>query len=197
MVVTTATRAVRMAAEQFPSEDRALDHEFAAGAEGSLERLYASASRLVYTLALRALGDGAEAEDVTQQTFVSAWRTREGYDPERGSARAWVVGIARRRIADALDARARERRRVEAVAARPEPVAEDPLDGHAQRILVRAEVEGLGPPRNQIVELAFFEGCTHQQISERMDMPLGTVKSHLRRSLIELRRGLEAADASL
>lgn len=177
--------------------DRALDHEFAAGADGSLERLYGESSSLVYTLALRALGDAAEAEDVTQQTFVSAWRTRAGYDPHRGSARGWVVGIARRRIADALAARSREWRRLEAVRDEAPPSVADPLAMETERILVRGEVERLGPPRNQIVTLAFFEGRTHEQIAERLGMPLGTVKSHLRRSLLALRKGLEAADASL
>lgn len=178
-------------------DDRALDREFAAGADGSLERLYQSAAPLIHTLALRALGDAAEAEDVTQQTFVSAWRGRDRYDPDRGSARGWVVGIARRRIADALDARTRERRRLEAVAEHPPVRDEDPLATEAQRIMVRVEVENLGPPKSTIVALAFFEGHTHEQIAARLEMPLGTVKSHLRRSLLALRHGLEAADASL
>lgn len=176
---------------------RALDRDFAAGIDGSLENLYASVSTLVYTLAVRALGDTAEAEDVTQQTFVSAWRSRKDYDPARGSARGWVVGIARRRIADALAVRAREGRRLEAVSLQPTPESADPLDREAERMMVRAEVESLGPPRSEIVALAFFEGRTHLQIAEQLRMPLGTVKSHLRRSLAELRRGLEAADAAL
>lgn len=196
----TAVR-VAMAAETAEhsdrADDRALDREFAAGADGSLERLYQSCSALVYTLALRTLGDPTEAEDVTQQTFVSAWRTRAGYDPERGSARGWIVGIARRRIADALQARTRESRRLEAVRDVPASHEADPMAREAERILVRGEVENLGPPRSTIVALAFFEGRTHEQISERLSMPLGTVKSHLRRSLVALRQGLEAADASL
>ncbi len=179
------------------ADDRALDRAFAAGEDGSLEALYRSCSSLVYTLALRALRDETEAEDVTQQTFVSAWRGRDKYSPERGPARGWVVGIARRRIADALDARSRETRRLEAVRDEPAPSAADPLGGQADRIVVRNEVENLGPPRSTIVALAFFEAQTHEQIAERLQMPLGTVKSHLRRSLVALRRGLEAADASL
>ncbi|WP_296667824.1 sigma-70 family RNA polymerase sigma factor [Demequina sp.] len=178
-------------------EGRALDREFAAGAEGSLERLYESSATLVHSLAMRALGDSAEAEDVTQQTFVAAWRGRDGYDPDKGSARGWVVGIARRRIADALDARSRERRRLEAVMDTPVTHTSDPFAREADRIMVRSEVENLGPPRSTIVSLAFFEGRTHEQIAEHLSIPLGTVKSHLRRSLVTLRRGLEAADASL
>ncbi len=73
----------------------------------------------------------------------------------------------------------------------------DPLAHEADRIVVRGEVENLGPPRSTIVKLAFFEGRTHEQIATELRMPLGTVKSHLRRSLVALRRGLEAADASL
>ncbi|MFP5359544.1 MAG: RNA polymerase sigma factor, partial [Actinomycetes bacterium] len=116
------------------SGDRALDLDFAAGVEGSLEGLYRSASALVYTLALRSLGDASEAEDVTQQTFVAAWRGRDGYDPTRGSARGWVVGIAKRRIADALAARARESRRLEAVKDEPVVAVADPLEREAERI---------------------------------------------------------------
>ncbi|WP_082105017.1 RNA polymerase sigma factor [Demequina maris] len=190
-----------MAAETAERDDapdrRSLDRDFAAGVDGSLERLYRESSALVYTLALRALGDRAEAEDVTQQTYVAAWRGRDRFDPDRGSARGWVVGIARRTIADALEARSRERRRLEAVRELPVPGEPDPLAAEAERILVRGEVEGLGPPRSTIVALAFFEGRTHEQIATELRMPLGTVKSHLRRSLIALRRGLEAADASL
>lgn len=180
-----------------PADERALDHSFAAGEDGSLEALYRSCSSLVYTLALRSLGDAAEAEDVTQQTFVSAWRGRDTYSPERGSARGWAVGIARRRIADALEARSRESRRLQAVRDDPAPSTADPLGAQADRMVVRNEVENLGPPRSTIVALAFFEAQTHEQIAERLQMPLGTVKSHLRRSLVALRRGLEAADASL
>ncbi|WP_228373429.1 RNA polymerase sigma factor [Demequina gelatinilytica] len=179
------------------SDDRSLDHEFAAGADGSLERLYRESSSLVFTLALRALGDRAEAEDVTQQIYVAAWRSRTGFDPDRGSARGWVVGIARRVIADALASRTRDRRRLDAARQAVEESTADPLAHEADRIVVRGEVENLGPPRSTIVKLAFFEGRTHEQIATELRMPLGTVKSHLRRSLVALRRGLEAADASL
>ncbi|WP_228373171.1 RNA polymerase sigma factor [Demequina silvatica] len=194
--MSVRTAMVAVATERGDASD-GLDHAFAAGVDGSLERLYRETSSLVFTLALRALGDRAEAEDVTQQTYVAAWRGRAGYDPERAPARAWVVGIARRTIADALAARGRERRRLEAVRDVPAAVEPDPWAGEAERIVVRSEVESLGPPRSTIVALAFFEGRTHEQIAAELKMPLGTVKSHLRRSLLALRHGLEAADAAL
>ena len=167
---------------------------FAAGADGSLERVYNEASSLVYTLAVRALGDTHEAEDVTQQTFVSAWRARSTYDPTRGDVRGWVVGIARRRIADALDKRRRDGLKVDAMrsAADIQVAATPELDD----VLLSYELESLGDPRKTIMALAFVDGCTHEQISQQLGMPLGTVKSHIRRSLITLRDRWEVSDVA-
>lgn len=171
---------------------RALAHAFVAGDEAALEEVYRDVSSLVYSLALRALDSTADAEDVTQQTFVSAWRSREGFDPERGDLRGWVVGIAKRRIADAPAARAREARRQEAVLG----IHSTTVDEHTDKVLLAYEVEALGDPRKTIVALAYYEGATHEQIAERLKMPLGTVKSHLRRSLIELRHRWEVSDVA-
>jgi len=167
---------------------------FAAGADGSLEALYRDLSPLIYTLALRATGNTADAEDITQQTFVAAWRSRGTFDPTRGQPRGWVVGIARKSIADALERRARESRKLEAVRAVPHdrgPATED-----VDAILLAYEIEALGDPRRTIMSLAYFEGSTHEQIARTLDLPLGTVKSHIRRSLTTLRTRLEAADVA-
>ncbi len=173
-----------------PDRD-ALAQSFAAGDDHALEELYRDVSPLVYTMALRALGSAPDAEDVTQQTFVSAWRGREGFDPVKGELRGWLVGIAKRRIADALEARSREYRRLEAVQ-EAAPVAESVPDD-ADKVLLAYEVDALGDPRATIVALAFFEGETHERIAERLDMPLGTVKSHIRRGLTELRHRWEVS----
>ena len=165
---------------------------FAVGAEGALEALYRDLSPLIYTLALRSLGSEAEAEDVTQQTFVAAWRARGTFDPDRGELRGWVVGIARKCIAKAHEARARDRRNLEAVRSLPTPDIADSTDA----VLLAYEIAALGDPRRTIVSLAFIEGQTHEQIAEKLAMPLGTVKSHIRRSLITLRTRLEAADVA-
>ncbi|WP_234998679.1 RNA polymerase sigma factor [Demequina sp. NBRC 110057] len=162
------------------------------GDERALEELYRDVSSLVYSLAARALESTADAEDVTQQTFVSAWRGRASYDPDRGDLRGWVVSIAKRRIADALAARAREARREQAV----QGIHVTTVDEHADKVLLACEVEALGDPRATIVALAYYEGATHEQIAQRLGMPLGTVKSHLRRSLIELRNRWEVSDVA-
>lgn len=169
-----------------------LARAFAAGSDGALEEIYRDVSPLIFTLAVRALGDSTEAEDVTQQTFVAAWRSRETFDPDRGALRGWIVGIARRAIADALEVRTRERRQLEAVRDAPAAVERD----HVQDVLLAYEIEALGDPRRTIMSLAFFEGHTHEHIAETLAMPLGTVKSHIRRSLVTLRTRWEAADAA-
>ncbi len=174
------------------SAGASLAHAFAAGADGALEELYRDVSPLVYSLAVRALGDPTEAEDVTQQTFVAAWRSRGAFDPERGALRGWVVGIARRTIADAFEARSRDHRRLQAVR---DDVRVGETD-HVDDLLLAYEIDALGDPRRTIMALAFYEGHTHEQISAYLAMPLGTVKSHIRRSLSTLRNRLEAADVA-
>lgn len=173
---------------------------FAAGDERALAWAYERWAGLVHGLACRALGQGEDAEDVTQQVFVSAWTGRHGYRPECGPLPAWLVGIARHRIADVHARRQRERRLAMAAAA-VDPLAlgerVDP-DPHAEdRVVLMAELARIGQPQRGIMELAFFHDLTHEQIAERTGLPLGTVKSHIRRSLARLRSRLEVDGAAL
>lgn len=174
-----------------PPARPSLSQRFRAGDETALEEVYRDLSPLVHTLALRTLRHAADAEDATQATFVSAWRARHTYDPDRGELRGWIVGIAKRRITDAIDARMRETRRLAAVKETVEPAISD---SEAEAVEIAYEIESLGDPRRTIVSLAFYEGATHAQIAERLGMPLGTVKSHLRRSLVTLRERWEVRD---
>lgn len=171
-------------------EDREFARGFVAGDVVALKAIYDRWSRLVYTLALRSLGEAAEAEDVTQATFVSAWKARASYDPEVASVGTWLVAIARRRIVDAHRARARQERVVDALTVEAEPAVQEAPDA-SDAILVAHELELLEPDARTVVRLAFYDDLTHTQISERLDMPLGTVKSHLRRSLHRMRMRLE------
>ncbi|GGR51564.1 hypothetical protein GCM10010497_63670 [Streptomyces cinereoruber] len=155
-------------------------------------------ARLVHTLASRALGDPREAEDVAQQVFLAAWRGRAGYRPERGSVPAWLVGITRRKIADALTARTR---RLDLVAAAG--AALPPSDGTGEgpdhvldRIVVTRELARLPRVQRDVLALAFFADLTQTQIAHRTGLPLGTVKSHARRGLQRMRRSLGATEAA-
>lgn len=155
-----------------------------------LHEVYSHYSRLVYTLAIRSVGSAADAEDITQQVFLSAWRSRTTFDPERGSLQAWLVGITRHAVADCL------RRRVQAEKVQQAlPRERGHHEGHSaqtlEAVVIADALADLGEPRHTIMSLAFFEDLTHHQIAQRLELPLGTVKSHIRRSLERLRAQLE------
>lgn len=171
--------------------DGELARSFAAGDDSHISEAYRRWSPLVYALALRSLGDVHEAEEVTQQVFVSAWRSRHTYDPDSGGLRPWLVAITRRRVADRWEARAREQRLVTTVASRAAAEGGSDTDGVASRLVLIDELSRLPEPRRTILRLAFYEDQTHAQIAERLDLPLGTVKSHIARGLRHLRRSLE------
>ncbi|MEU6228285.1 sigma-70 family RNA polymerase sigma factor [Streptomyces sp. NPDC047042] len=176
-----------------PSDDEDLVRALVAGDDAGLAAVYRRWSALVHTLAWRSLGDAKEAEDVTQQVFLGVWRARRGYRPERGPLAAWIVGITRHRIADALAARTRRHEPTASASLRPalaEPAA-DRFEGALDRVVVRAELAKLASAQQRVLRLAFYEDLSQSQIAERTGWPLGTVKSHTRRGLYRLKRELE------
>jgi RNA polymerase sigma factor (sigma-70 family) len=176
-------------------EPDVLVRSFVAGDESALEAVYRRYSALVYTVALRSLGEVTEAEDVTQKVFVAAWSGRQNYQPDRASLPAWLLGITRNKVVDAHQARSKQRRIQNELAADSQPQS-DPLD-IAERLILAEEIAKLDEVPQRVLRMAFYEDLTHAQIAERLQMPPGTVKSHIRRSLIKLKRRLEAwTDAS-
>ncbi|WP_260981151.1 RNA polymerase sigma factor [Curtobacterium pusillum] len=175
-------------------DDGELSDAFSAGSEEALRAVYDRWSSLVYSLALRALSDPGAAEDVTQQVFVKAWRRSASYDPARAPLGAWLVGITRNCIADALNDRRRH-----ASAADPEVIeattpAPEPAFDLAERALVAGELDRLDEVPRRVMRLAFYDDLSHREIAERLDLPLGTVKSHIHRSLARLRTRLEVIE---
>lgn len=178
------------------TDEEIADGEIADGLVAGDESCLAAAHRrwapMVRSLALRSLGDMREAEDITQQVFFAAWHGKRGYRPDRGSLPAWLVGIARRKIADVLSVRIRQAELVTAAGAAlsraPEP--DDHAEAVLDRVLVRSELSRLPAPQRRVLHLAFYEDLTQSQIAERTGLPLGTVKSHARRGLLRLRDGL-------
>lgn len=201
MAATDATRH-RLSSQQGRSltmsttidDATSLARRFVEGDERALAEIYGEWSSLVYSLALRSLGHATDAEDVTQKVFVAAWRGRDGFDPDRASISAWLVGITRNTVADAHRARSRERHvAAQAAAVAPDEAAPNAELDLADRLLVADEIAQLDPIPRTVVHLAFYDDLTHTQIAERLDMPVGTVKSHIRRSLSRLRSRLEVS----
>ena len=183
-------------------DDAEVGRRFAAGDEQALALAYERWAGQVHGMAVRAFGPGPDAEDVTQQTFISAWTGRARYRPDQGPLPAWLTGVCRHKIADAWARRDRQRREAEAAVSEAEAA---PSRGSApgvdtaiaDRMLVLDELDLLGQPQRGIIELAFFADLTHAQIAERTGIPLGTVKSHIRRTLERLRTRLEVDGAAL
>jgi RNA polymerase sigma factor (sigma-70 family) len=171
------------------SDELDLVNGFLAGEESSLEQIYRKYSALIFTVAMRSLGEASEAEDVTQKVFVAAWTGRANFRPERASLPAWLLGITRNKVVDAHQARAKQRRIATELAMNPEPPPE-PSDV-AARLIIAEEISRLDEVPQRVLRMAFYEDLTHAQIAERLQMPPGTVKSHIRRSLIKLKRRLE------
>ena len=182
-----------------PEQDTVLDRAFSAGSQAALAEAYRRYAPLLRSLAVRRLADPGAADDVVQEVFIRAWRYRASYSPERSALLAWLVGIARNVAADFGIARGREDVLLEAAASHHRQEADDGAgnpDRVADKVVIEAELNRLGEPQGSILRLAFHEDLTHQQIAERLNMPLGTVKSHIRRSLVHLRQRLEVSDAA-
>ena len=182
---------------RYVPDDTEVGLAFAEGHEWAIREAYLRWSRLIYTLALRATGNAADAEDVTQQVFVAAWNSRTKFDAETSRLPAWPTGIARHKIADHWAARSRDDRRITALehASETKASSEESLDNIADRVLLADELARLEHPQRKIMELAFYQDLTHVQIASLLGMPLGTVKSHIRRSLDRLRHRLEVDGA--
>jgi RNA polymerase sigma factor (sigma-70 family) len=171
--------------------ERGLVDRFLSSDPGALREIYDRHAREVHGFALRCLRAHHDAEDVTQQVFVKAWRNRRSFDAGRGTIGAWLQGITRRQIADRLAARTRDAAVTQAAQvvgnSRPEGVPDDVIEA----VVVADELNRLPPQQRTVVRLAFYDDLTHPQIAKLTGLPLGTVKSHLRRGLERLRRRWE------
>ena len=159
------------------------------GREQAMAQLYDRYSSIVYSVALRVLGDTGAAEDVLQDVFMQLWRKPENFDANRGSLAAWLAVIARHRAIDVLRKRKPETDISEVVIA-----LDLDLEEEAGRKLaiekVRRALAGMAAEQRKAVELAFFEGLTHSEIAAKLGEPLGTVKTRIRSALIALRKAM-------
>jgi len=193
--MTEARGAAR--ADEETAARSALAVRFAGGDPAALEAVYAEHGALVHSFCRRSL-DPARAADATQDVFLAAWRSRDRYRPDAGSLAGWLVSIARFKVIDILRADGRQ----PTLVADPQggeqlfdrTVDEAAVTGIAERMLVAEALDGLSERAREMVRLSFFEDLTHAQIAERTDVPLGTVKSDIRRGLEQMRRHLGGLD---
>ena len=188
------------AALEQTSNDGLADHisGIAQGDEHSLGRLYDATVDQVFNLARSILRDPDEAEEVVFETFSQIWRTADRYSSERGSPRAWINVLARSRALDRLRRRKGASRSVDLNAVE-EPAADDPgpdrlLDLVSQGGAVQQALATLTAVQQQVVSLAYFKDLSYTEISTRLGIPLGTVKSHGFRAIKALRELLSDSD---
>lgn len=163
---------------------------FRAGDENALAALYQSYGPLIHTYCLRTVGND-RASDLTQEVFISAWKSRRNFDPENGTFPAWLMTIAKRRCVDEFR-RSGRRPDIEPGHPEGEPVSDViKIERIADRMLLEEGFARLSERARRHLELAFFEQLTHSEIADKTGVPLGTVKSDIRRGLATLRRHFE------
>lgn len=161
----------------------------AAGDTAAFARLYRLTSAKLYAIALRILKKESLAQDCLQETYLGIWRQAASYRAERAAAQTWLSVITRNRALDMLRRQKhdllQESVELEELMA---PTAIDPVTG----IALEHCLQRLGQERADCIRLAYLEGLTHPELAARLDLPLGTVKTWIRRGLETLRKCLEA-----
>ena len=151
--------------------------------------------KLVWSLARRFTSNAADAEDAVQEIFIEVWSKAARFDPAKASETTYIAMIARRRLIDKMRKSQREPRSEElseAMELPGRPIAAD-LETRDEAARARRLIGKLKPDQQRVIQLAVYQGLTHQTIAEKLGIPLGTVKTHIRRGLISLREGLQAS----
>ncbi|HEX4664271.1 MAG TPA: sigma-70 family RNA polymerase sigma factor [Terriglobales bacterium] len=171
--------------------DSVLMSRIRAGDEHALAALHDRYAQVVYSVALRVLGDTAHAEDILQEIFLQLWREPQKFDSNRGSLGAWLAVIARHRAIDHLRRR-RPESDIDEVIVSVDSELEQTADRNKVIAKIRSAVQQLPAEQRKPLELAFFQGLTHSEIAANTGEPLGTVKTRIRAALLTLRKVLVA-----
>ena len=177
--------------------DEELMHLVQSGNARAFELLYDRHGGAAFSLAYRMVGNRVTAEDISQEAFLSIWRSKMRYKQELGSVRTWVLGIVHHRAIDALRRNlVHDRRRTEVEGIEERFEAKELTEVEAVRRLeaksVRSALDSLPDDQCRVIELAYFGGFSHSQIAETLEMPIGTVKGRMRLGLEKMRRALVA-----
>ena len=170
-----------------------------AGDQSAFVRVFERHSPVVLGLLIRILASRSEAEEVLQEVFLQVWRQADRYEPSRSTPRGWILMLARSRALDVVRSReARRRREIEASdetlrdGAHADPLGTGRLEAGEDEERVHSALELLPTEQRRCIELAFFEGLTQSQIAQRLEAPLGTIKSRIHLGMHKLREALGA-----
>ena len=165
------------------------------GQSQALQILYERYSSLVYRLAFRVLGNSQEAEDLTQDIFLTLWRSRN-YDPNRGSLGSYLTTLTRSRAIDKLRSRGTQVKFLQrwsqlmvTESSSPSPFEAASLSQRSEQL--KAAIAQLPASQRQVLEMAYFDGMSQSEIAKQLETPLGTVKSWCRQGLLNLRKNLQ------
>ncbi len=195
---TTGTAAAPAAEEQLVAWIEAIVDQD----ERALAALYDATFARVFGLVQRIVRSAALAEEVVEDAYFQVWRQAVRFDPARGKALTWLLAMARSRAIDALRREARFAHDTLDDECHPEPADSQPahddlLDLARNRADLHQALMLLGAQPRQLVSMSFFRGLSHEEIAEQMELPLGTVKSQIRRALLALREALGDPSARL
>ncbi len=179
-----------------PDESRRLVERLRARDATALGELYDLYGVVVYSIILRIARDRATSEDLTQEVFLRVWNRIPSFDTERGSLSTWVLTIARHSAIDFLRSRGGKQARLNiSMETLERPLtggnAETELQSATDAKKVRAAMARLEPKHRQLLELAYFDGLSQSEMAEKLELPLGTVKTWVRTALRQLRENLQ------
>lgn len=194
MQISSNTNAATRNKESAYPDQRWIDliHKMSEGDQAALAELYDQSNRLVFGLAFKIVNDRGAAEEITLDTYHQVWRQAQNFDPERGKPSSWILTIARNRAIDRLrSTMLTKQRQTPLEDVTPFLVVdgspEDSASINERQKLVRAALSQLKPDQRELIEIAFFAGQTHQEISDKLNLPLGTVKTRIRTGMLKLR----------
>jgi RNA polymerase sigma-70 factor (ECF subfamily) len=181
------------------SQDRDVEllRQIAAGNRAAFAEFYDCHSTLMFSVASKILNDAGEAEDVLQEVFVQIWEKAGKFDPKLGRAASWTAILVRNKAIDRIRASQRRSRLAEeagvahAIAEEVSDSANENFYGHDKAKFIHSAIVELPEEQRQAIELAYFSGLTQDEISKKLNAPLGTIKARIRRGLLKLRDQLE------
>lgn len=160
------------------------------GDQAAMAQLYDRYSSVVYAVALRVLGDTGAAEDILQEIFMQVWRKPESFEAGRGNLAPWLAVITRNRAVDALRKR-RPQTEISDNMMSIEPDMASETDRGRAVDKVRAVLKEMPAAQRSALEMAYFEGYSHSEISAKTGEPLGTIKTRIRAGLMILRKAVD------